>query len=49
MREFTVRIKDLNQDYTHVVKQYAESQAAANRVVYNLLKKMLHTDNLEIL
>lgn len=48
MKEYTVKIKDLDQDMTHVVKQYAINQGDANRLALVILKELLETDNLEI-
>lgn len=49
MKQYTVRIKDLDQDTTHVVHEYAKDQREANLQAYEELKKLLKTDNLVII
>lgn len=48
LEEFTVRVKDHDQDITHVVKQWAKTQQEANQIVYKLLVDSISGD-LELL
>lgn len=48
MDEYTVKIKDYNQDIIHTVKQIAYSKNQANKIVMDLLRQMLGHDDLQI-
>jgi hypothetical protein len=49
MKEFTVRIKDNQQDTTHVTKQYANSQREANLIILGYLKEAFDHDDFELI
>lgn len=48
MPQFTVKIKDLDQNTTHTVTQLADTQYEANALALKILRSMLQTNNLEI-
>lgn len=49
MKEYTIKIKDLDQDITHTINQIAYSKTEANSIVLRYLRKALGTDNFEVL
>ena len=48
MNEYIVKVKDYDQDITHTIKQIADTKSEANVVVLKILRKMLGTNNFEI-
>ncbi len=49
MREYTVKIKDYEQNITHTIKQMANSKNEANYMALKWLVKKLGHHNLEVL
>jgi hypothetical protein len=48
MQEFIVKVKDYEQDITHTVREWADSQNEANAKALEELRALLGYDNLEI-
>ena len=48
LTEYTVTIKDHQQNITHHIKQLAPNQQTANNIALNFLKQSLNHDNFEI-
>lgn len=48
LREYTVRVKDYEQDITHTVKEWASSQNEANAKALEELRVLLGYDELEV-